>query len=304
MKVTILGTANAWGPNPNLTPPAPWPMKGKLLNGRIVEIRKYRTSLLVETFDGKTILIDCGPDFSNQLRQFRFQIPDAILITHAHLDHIGGLDELSLYKPKKERLPIPVYATEACWNCIKTDRGFGYLLSPKVDLVTDELLFKDKDDPSFAIGSVTITPFKVEHHNTVAPGAVGFVFEETIEGQTKRVLYTGDFWAITNPADSLFAKQFEVVIIECDRWDKLAGPAVGGGHMSFQEAVRLFLSGAFSDPSPKQVVFVHFGDHGPKGTGSTYQDWRDAAIEGFTRNGLAGIIRNPDEVIGYEGLTL
>jgi hypothetical protein len=53
MKITILGTANAWGPNPFLNPPAPWPMRGVLSTGIEIEIRKYRTSLLVEGYDGK-----------------------------------------------------------------------------------------------------------------------------------------------------------------------------------------------------------------------------------------------------------
>jgi len=301
MKVTVLGTANAWGPNPYLNPPAPWPMNGLLANGTSVEIRKYRTSLLVEANDGATIIVDCGPDFSDQLKQFRFHVPDAILITHPHLDHICGLAEHNIYRPTG-RLPIPVFATKACWDCIKNQRGLGYVVSP-LGLVTENYLFQDAAVPSFSVGSVTITPFAVEHHS-VAPGAVGYVFEETNKEHTKRVLYTGDLWAVSNPADPLFSRQFDVVIIECDRWDRLAGPAVGGGHMSFKEAVRMFNDGIFSNPLPRKVVFVHFGDHGPNGTGSTYMDWRNAVISALEQKGLSKVMPNTDEVIGYEGLVL
>jgi phosphoribosyl 1,2-cyclic phosphodiesterase len=233
MKVTILGTANAWGPNPFLKPPAPWPMTGTLSTGTQVEIRKYRTSLLVESSDGHRILVDCGPDFSHQLREFRFGMVDAILLTHPHLDHVGGLDELSLYRGQRNPPLIPAYATEKCWDAIKNNRGLGYVITP-LQLVSENHLFHGSGSPTFHIGSVAVTPFPVEHHQSIAPGAVGFAFEETTDGQTKRVLYTGDFWAISNPMDPLFRKPLDVAIIECDRWDGLAGPAAGGGHMSFQ----------------------------------------------------------------------
>jgi phosphoribosyl 1,2-cyclic phosphodiesterase len=276
-------------------------MLGILAGGQQVPFRKYRTSLLVKSNDGHRILIDCGPDFSHQLREFNFGIADAILITHPHPDHIGGLDELNLYRPTG-RLPIPAYATAACWDNIKHQRGLGYIIG--IGLVSENVLTLQPATRSITVGAVTITAFPVEHH-PVAPGAVGYVLEETMDGKTKRVLYTGDFWTVSNPADPLFAQESDVAIIECDRWSRLAGPAVGGGHMSFQEAVRMLNDGVFSNPRPNQVVFVHFGDNGPVGPGSTYQDWRDAAINGLAAKPWgAAVMPNPDAVIGYEGLTL
>ena len=305
MKITILGTANAWGPNPFLTPKPPWPLKGNLskdAGGIEIEIRKYRTSILIESRDQKKILVDCGPDFSSQLREFEIGIVDAILITHPHPDHIGGLDELNLYK-RTGRLPIPGYATKACWNCIRNDRGLGYVVDP-LRLVSENYLLQDKENPSFSIGSVTVTPFPVEHH-FIAPGAVGFLFEENNDGHAARVLYTGDLWAVSDPADPLFQKQCDVAIIECDRWDGLTGPSVGGGHMSFAEAVRMLNDGVFSNPRPSQVVFVHFGDKGPKGTGSSYQNWRESIIGELKQKGLAQVMtKSEDYVVGYEGLEL
>src|SRR4051812_29112063 len=129
MNVTILGTANAWGPNPFLSPAPAWPMEGALADGTRVVIRKYRTSLLVETSDGKKVLVDCGPDFSHQLREFQLGEIDAILLTPPHLDHVGGLDELNLFKPTG-RLPIPAYATEACWDTVENRRGLRHVIQP------------------------------------------------------------------------------------------------------------------------------------------------------------------------------
>ncbi len=290
MKVTILGTANAWGPNPLLN--APWPMTGSLSDGRKIEIRRYRTAFLIETADGKKILVDCGPDFSHQFREFRIGVIDAILVTHPHYDHVGGLHELSLYKATG-CLPMPMYATSAAWTHLKDDLG----VSPIVGKLVTEMPLTFGQ--ALKIGSLTITPFQVEHH-AIDGASAGFVFEEN----GRRLLYTGDFRAVSNPDDALFKQSFDHVIMECDRFYGLAGPGIGGNHNSFEEAVQLLTNGVFSAPAPKQVTFVHFGDHGPKGLGSTYQDWRENMLAGLQANGLADVMPDADRVVAYEGMVI
>ena len=59
---------------------------------------RLRTSALLHTDDGHTILIDCGPDFREQMIHSRwFGRIDGVLITHEHYDHVGGLDDLRPY---------------------------------------------------------------------------------------------------------------------------------------------------------------------------------------------------------------
>ncbi len=56
--------------------------------------KRLRASALLTTDEGKRILLDCGPDFRQQMIGREFRAIDAVLITHHHYDHVGGLDDL------------------------------------------------------------------------------------------------------------------------------------------------------------------------------------------------------------------
>jgi len=70
--------------------------------------RRLRPSIVVE-YDGNTVLIDTTPDFREQALRANLRKVDAVLYTHAHADHVLGLDDLrplSFHRPNK----IPLYA--------------------------------------------------------------------------------------------------------------------------------------------------------------------------------------------------
>lgn len=67
---------------------------------------RLRCSSLIET-DDATLLIDCGPDFRQQMLSVPFGKIDAVLISHEHYDHVGGLDDL---RPFSRLGEIPIYA--------------------------------------------------------------------------------------------------------------------------------------------------------------------------------------------------
>ena len=58
---------------------------------------RTRTSALVTTAGGTNLLIDCGPDFRSQVLAAGSPPIDALLVTHHHYDHVGGIDDLRPY---------------------------------------------------------------------------------------------------------------------------------------------------------------------------------------------------------------
>ena len=70
--------------------------------------KRLRTSALIET-DATKIIIDCGPDFRQQMLSQPFRKIDAVLLTHIHYDHCGGIDDL---RPFCQFGEVNVYADD------------------------------------------------------------------------------------------------------------------------------------------------------------------------------------------------
>jgi len=80
--------------------------------------RRTRPSIMVE-YDGRCVLIDTTPDFREQAIRENITQIDAIIYTHAHADHILGLDDvrpLSFRSPQK----IPLYAHESTADAVES----------------------------------------------------------------------------------------------------------------------------------------------------------------------------------------
>ena len=89
MKLTFLGTGTSCGV----------PVIGcqcKVCQSADLKDKRTRCSALVET-ETTRILIDCGPDFRQQILPQPFRKIDGILITHSHYDHMGGMDDIRPY---------------------------------------------------------------------------------------------------------------------------------------------------------------------------------------------------------------
>ncbi len=89
---------------------------------------RRRASILIEAPDGR-ILVDTGPDMRAQLLACRVPRVDAILYTHAHADHVTGLDDVRLLN-RITGLPLPAFASEA--TRAELERRFDYAFRPWV----------------------------------------------------------------------------------------------------------------------------------------------------------------------------
>ena len=86
--------------------------------------RRLRCSVLVET-DGRRILIDTGPDLRQQALAHAIRSVDAILYTHAHADHLHGIDEVRSFNIHKQGA-IDAYAERpTLWHL---ETRFAYCL--------------------------------------------------------------------------------------------------------------------------------------------------------------------------------
>ena len=59
--------------------------------------KRLRSSILITSDKGTQITIDAGPDFRTQMLNENVKYLDAILVTHAHRDHVSGLDDVRSY---------------------------------------------------------------------------------------------------------------------------------------------------------------------------------------------------------------
>jgi len=72
--------------------------------------KRLRTSILIQT-DEVTLTVDAGPDFRQQMLRENVTKLDAVLISHEHKDHIGGLDDLRPYIFMQKK-PMTIYVAD------------------------------------------------------------------------------------------------------------------------------------------------------------------------------------------------
>ncbi len=72
--------------------------------------RRTRSSIVVESPQGQRLLVDTSPEMRSQLLNCRVPGVDAIVFTHAHADHITGIDDVRILNRIANR-PLPVFAT-------------------------------------------------------------------------------------------------------------------------------------------------------------------------------------------------
>lgn len=123
---------------------------------------RLRCSALIENGEDR-ILIDCGPDFRQQMLPMPNRKISGVLITHEHYDHVGGLDDL---RPFSVFGDVDVYAEDYCANHLI--ERIPYCFTPKekrypgVPAIT---LHRINPGQEFYIGKTRVLPLRVIHGN-------------------------------------------------------------------------------------------------------------------------------------------
>jgi phosphoribosyl 1,2-cyclic phosphate phosphodiesterase len=121
--------------------------------------KRLRSSVMVET-GGKRFIIDCGPDFRQQMLKEDIRSIDAILITHPHKDHIGGMDDVRAFNYFLQR-PTDIYASRDAQLAIKNEfsYAFGEDRYPGVPEINLHLIANRK----FTVAGIEVLPVKALH---------------------------------------------------------------------------------------------------------------------------------------------
>ncbi len=119
--------------------------------------KRMRSSLLVE-IDGKMILIDCGPDFRFQMLNHTISYLDAVLITHEHYDHVGGMDDLRPFSRDKS---LNVFAEK---NVLKAvELKMPYVFRKQWHPALPHFTMNKIDLEPFEVEYIPVTPIRVMH---------------------------------------------------------------------------------------------------------------------------------------------
>ncbi|WP_343798186.1 MBL fold metallo-hydrolase [Gaetbulibacter jejuensis] len=154
MKITFLGTGTSQGiPVIGSTHPV-------CLSDNPKD-KRLRVSVLIE-WDNYAYVIDCGPDFRQQMLTANCNKIDGILFTHEHADHTAGLDDIRPFNFRQGDMPI--YAHKRVVKALQ--QRFAYVFetknkypgAPGVDI-------HEIENTPFELGDTTVVPINLMHGN-------------------------------------------------------------------------------------------------------------------------------------------
>ncbi|WP_155268934.1 MBL fold metallo-hydrolase [Brucella intermedia] len=205
---------------------------------------RTRPSILVEK-NGQSLMIDIGPDFRLQTLRAKV-IPEAILITHGHWDHIAGIGELPYYMEEVLKRDLNVYADERSMFSIRS--MFPYLFFNEESKGSTSIIhFGERRQyrifwnrmsafEAFTSNVIEIVPFSQHHGGSDSLGVrIGnFVYSPDVKS------FPEESWQ--------FLTKIDPWILDCDYWKP---------------------SESHGDP---ETVLKHFNQFKPKSVFLTHMD--------------------------------
>ena len=194
--------------------------------------KRLRVSILIE-HRGKKILVDTSIDFRQQALRAKISRLDAVLITHCHVDHVFGLDDI---RPLNFRHgAMGVYANDVAWTDLR--RIFQYIFNPThiggglPQLIPHTVVANSP----FCIGEdIEVTPLEVIHGSLPV---VAYRFND--------FAYATDLKVIP-PASMDGLRDLDVLVLDCVR------VKLHPTHLCLEEALAII-----ADLRPKRAFLTH-----------------------------------------------
>lgn len=223
LKITVLGSGTSMGV-PTLS------CHCRVCTSTDSNDKRLRPSILLSRH-AQNAVIDTTPDFRQQALRARMERLDAILLTHAHADHVMGFDDIRPYNIRQQRA-IPVHSNEETFGVLR--RAFAYIFDgkPKVSSVPSVELINVST--TFELLGLTITPIPLLHGDLPV---LGFRFGAAA--------YLTDFSSIPEPSLALL-HGLDILILDALR--DVPHPM----HQTVEQALALI-----KQLQPRQAWFTH-----------------------------------------------
>lgn len=181
-------------------------------------------------------VIDTPPEFRLACLAYRVARVDAVVLTHAHMDHVAGFDDVRRFNTLNGRTVLPCYAAAETIEAMH--HIFPYITeepNPR-GLYRPMIHFTAVAQP-FAIGDVTLTPLPVVH----GPRTNGYLMER----QGRRMVYMPDCAEIP-PQTKALMQNLDVLVLDCLR------ERVHPTHMNLERALAVV-----AELAPRRTYFTH-----------------------------------------------
>lgn len=197
--------------------------------------RRRRASIHIEVND-VSLIVDTGADFRRQMQDAAISRLDGVLYTHAHADHIFGLDDLRHFHFKQGK-PTPIYADDVTLDVLQ--QAFGYAFkTPGNGSYQAFILPNQFENSTFDVCGLSVIPIKMDH--TVMT-SWGF--------RIGNFAYCTDFKRI-DPVERNKLQGLDILIIDCLMFQDHRT------HVSFDETMEII-----NEVKPKQAVLTHMNQH-------------------------------------------